>query len=116
MTVDESDAKNLFYHDLPDEEATAWAQKLKHQSLGVYASPLTYAGWRHIPSTFVRADGDRTFLQAPVIDAMLDAARSITPTAFDIVENAKEGHLFMISNPEWTGDVLRRAAGDYGLV
>ncbi len=114
VTVDEDDAKDLFYHDLLSDEVMEWTQKLKHQSLGVYTSPLTYAGWRYIPSTFVRAEGDRTVFSAPVVDAMLKAAREINPTAFDVVEStdADAGHMFMISRPEWLGEVLRRAAGE----
>jgi pimeloyl-ACP methyl ester carboxylesterase len=73
---------------------------------------MTYAGWKHMPSTYVRADGDRGYLSPTVVDAMLQKAREAVPTSFDVEERTDAGHLFMLSRPEWFADVLRRAAGE----
>jgi hypothetical protein len=44
---------------------------------------------------------------------VIKGAREIEPSAFDVIENCKEGrHCLMISYPEWTADTLRRAAAE----
>jgi hypothetical protein len=80
--------------------------------MGVFSSIMTYAAWKHIPSTFVRADGDRGYFSPAVVDQLLQASREVEPTAFDVEERTDAGHLLMVSRPEWLGQVLRRAAGE----
>lgn len=87
------------------------ASKLCHQSAGVYTSTTTYAAWRYIPSTFVIGTEDRTAITPKIVSFMIEIARKIEPTAFDVVERCDGGHCLMISRPEWLADVLRRAAG-----
>jgi pimeloyl-ACP methyl ester carboxylesterase len=112
VTVSTEDAKKIFYNDISSEEGDAWASKLSHQSIGVYTSTTTYAAWRHIPSTYVVGTEDKTTFTPELVDFIVNAAKSIEPTAFDVVEKCDGGHCLMISRPEWLADVLRRAAGE----
>lgn len=116
MTVDPEDARKIFYHDLSPAEADDWASKLTHQSLGVYSSTQTHAAWRHIPSTYVVGERDRTALTPQAVEMMLDGARRLEPGAFDVVERCDGGHCLMIGRPVWPSEVLRRAAGEVFLV
>lgn len=43
---------------------------------------------------------------------MVNSARELQPSAFDVVETCDSGHSIMLSRPEWLADVLRRAAGE----
>jgi pimeloyl-ACP methyl ester carboxylesterase len=112
VTVATEDAKKIFYNDLSSEEADQWAGKLAHQSVGVYTSTTSYAAWRYIPSTYVIGTEDKTSFTPEVVDFIINTARQLEPTAFDVVEKCDGGHCLMISRPEWLADVLRRAAGE----
>lgn len=114
-TVSPSDAKEIFYHDLEEEEEKErWVKELEsHQSLGVYSSKLSYAAWKDIPSTYVQGMKDRSVFGEEAVEAMLGAARKEVSSAFDVVEKCEEGgHCLMIGFSEWTAGVLRRAAGE----
>ena len=100
------------YSDLPDEEASKWAAKLQHQSIGVFGSTTAHAAWRYIPSTYVVAKQDKSMISKEYAHMMINAAKEIEPTAFDVVEEHDGGHCIMLSQPEWLAGVLRRAAGE----
>lgn len=55
---------------------------------------------------------DKTTFTMEMVDYMINNAKSIEPSAFDVVEKCDGGHCLMISRPEWLADVLRRAAGE----
>lgn len=112
MTVDAEDAKRLFYNDISSEEGDLWASKLLHQSLNIYTSTTSYAAWRYIPSTFVIGSNDKSSFTPELANFVIDTAKKLEPTAFDVVERCDGGHCLMISHAEWLADVLRRAAGE----
>lgn len=104
------DAKRIFYNDISSEEGDKWAAALAPQSLGVYTSIQTYAAWRYIPSTYVIAKEDKTTFTPEFVAFIINTARKIEPSAFDVVEEIDGGHCLMISQPERLAEVLRRAA------
>lgn len=106
------DAKKIFYNDMSSEEANLWASKLSHQSIRVYTSTTSYAAWRHIPSTYVVGTEDKTTFTPEMVSSIIDNAKKLEPTAFDVVERCDGGHCLMISRPEWLASVLRRTAGE----
>ena len=110
--VDPEDAKRIFYNDISSAEGDEWASKLTHQSLGVYSSTQTYAAWRHIPSTYVIGEQDQTTFTPQVVQMIINGAKQLEPSAFDVVEKCDGGHCLMISRSQWLADVLRRAAGE----
>ena len=110
--VEPEDAKRIFYNDISSAEGDEWASKLTHQSLGVYSSTQTHAAWRHIPSTYVIGEQDQTTFTPQVVQMIINGAKQLEPSAFDVVEKCDGGHCLMISRPQWLADVLRRAAGE----
>jgi hypothetical protein len=113
VTVTPENAKRIFYNDLSQEEAGPWIARLQHQSLGVYSSTQTHAGWKHIPSTYITASRDASHFQKDFLEFLLGSARAQCPTAFDVVERCEEGgHCLMISHGEWLAECLGRAAGE----
>ncbi|KAH3010854.1 hypothetical protein KXV73_006664, partial [Aspergillus fumigatus] len=53
--------KEIFYHDLPEEEAKYWASQLATQSLKALfeGHEYTYAGWKDVPSWYIGTVEDR---------------------------------------------------------
>ncbi|KAF8865736.1 alpha/beta-hydrolase [Acephala macrosclerotiorum] len=105
-------AVNVLYNDLPKAEAEYWASQLLPQSIGVFWSKTTYAAWRYIPSTYVLCGKDQS-ITLPYAEMILKAARDSKPNAIDTVEKCEDaGHSVMLSQPEWTATMLRKAAGE----
>ncbi|OBT48968.1 hypothetical protein VE00_00687 [Pseudogymnoascus sp. WSF 3629] len=113
FSVTPTDATNIFYHDLPVPLAASLAASLRPHSAGVFFSTTTHAAWMHIPSTYLISMEDRTRFTAALSGFMIQATRQMEPSAFDVVERCEgAGHCVMISEPEWTAEALRRAAGE----
>ena len=53
---------------------------------------------------------DRTSFTPQVVEMIIDEARQLQPSAFDVVEKCDGGHCLMLSRPQWLADVLMRAA------
>jgi pimeloyl-ACP methyl ester carboxylesterase len=113
FSVTPTDATNNFYHDLPVPLAASLAASLRPHSAGVFFSTTTHAAWMHIPSTYLISMEDRTRFTAALSEFTIQATRQMEPSAFDVVERCEgAGHCVMISEPEWTAEALRRAAGE----
>ncbi|KAG0648374.1 hypothetical protein D0Z07_5133 [Hyphodiscus hymeniophilus] len=111
-TVDPLEATEVFYNDLSRPEAEYWASQLLPQSIGVFWSRTTYAAWRYIPSTYVLCGRDQS-ITLPYAEMILRAAQDSQPHRIDSVERcAAAGHCVMLSQVQWTVDMLRRAAGE----
>ncbi|KAI9708069.1 MAG: hypothetical protein M1820_004273 [Bogoriella megaspora] len=106
VNVEPDDAKRIFYNDLTSDQGDTWPQ-----SVGVYASQTTYNALRYIPSTYVIGSNDQSTFTSEVVETMIKTARTIEPSAFDVVETCDGGHCLMIGRPDWLAGVLRRAAG-----
>jgi pimeloyl-ACP methyl ester carboxylesterase len=93
-------------------EAEYWTSQLLPQSIGVFWSKTSYAAWRYIPTTYVLCGRDQT-MPLPYGEMILKAAQDSKPNMIDTVEKCDDaGHSVMLSQPEWTANMLRRAAGE----
>ncbi|KAL2068192.1 hypothetical protein VTL71DRAFT_16290 [Oculimacula yallundae] len=110
-TIKPADALSVFYNDLSPPEAEYWASQLLPQSLGVFWSQTSYAAWRYIPSTYVLCARDQS-MSLSYGEMILKAAQDSKPNMVDSVERCDAGHCVMLSQPQWTADMLRRAAGE----
>jgi hypothetical protein len=112
FTVDPRSAASTFYNDMSIGQADYWSSQLLPQSLGIFWSRTTYAAWRWIPSTYVLCGNDQA-MPLPYAKIVLNAARTSMPNMIDRVEKCEiAGHFVMLSQPEWTANMLRRAAGE----
>lgn len=50
----------LSFSDMPKTEGEVWARKLAHHSAASFASPLTYAGFKDVPVSYLLCLHDRT--------------------------------------------------------
>lgn len=84
-----------------------------HSFSGMVESTQIYAAWQDIPSTFAFETQNQTlFGEREMVDYMINSAKAIRPTAFDVMEECDAGHCFMISRAEWLAAVPRRATGE----
>lgn len=72
---------------------------LKHHSYPAFASVLSVAPWRIIPSIYIICENDQAI---PLVaqEGLINAARILEPGCFDIVERCDAGHYPFISQPE----------------
>ncbi|RDW89593.1 hypothetical protein BP6252_01625 [Coleophoma cylindrospora] len=112
-TIHALHAPGILYNDLPPETAQYWTSQLRPQSLGVYWSPISFAAWRYIPSTYVLCGQDRV-VTPEYAELIVQAARtSGGECALDRVERCESaGHCVMIGHVDWCVGMLRRAAGE----
>ncbi|KAG8964984.1 hypothetical protein FRC05_003511 [Tulasnella sp. 425] len=100
------DPITTYYNDLPREAAERYAAGLKRQSYKVFASKLTYAAWRHVPTTYLYTEKD-VALPIQYQKMMVEGSGvNITTETFD------SGHSAFLAMPEKVADSIRRAAGE----
>ena len=76
--------------------------------MGLFWSKISYAAWRDIPTTVVLCEKD-----VPYAEFVAKAAQADQPNLIDAGEiNKTAGHFPMLSQPEWTANLLCRAAGE----
>jgi pimeloyl-ACP methyl ester carboxylesterase len=106
MTSD-TEAHDIFYNDIPKEEADKWIAKLNKQATKSFGDPCTYAAWKHIPSTYILCGKDNAIpIQAQELFIGQDGADFKT----ERFENAS--HSPFLSMPKETADAIKRAAGE----
>ena len=85
MTIfDPAMRPDLWWHDLSKEEVAKWDATVKSMAIGVFWTPIAYAGWRYLPSTFIMASRDRA-LPPAMAQQQIDFAKAQTPTGLDTV-------------------------------
>ena len=100
------DPIHRFYHDLPLNEAEEAVSNLRLHSTGALWSDATYAAWKHIPSTYLVCENDQA------IPLAAQEAMIADPEAKFTVERCIASHSPMLSMPDFTTEVVRRAAGE----
>ena len=111
-TVSAEIAKRVFYNDMSEAEGEKWSKELRPWNIGCTFSLSSYAGWRVIPSTYMFCKRDETVF-GQWARMLVDAAsqeRDGLGFMVDIEEEVDAGHAVMLSQPDWTVDILVRAA------
>ena len=111
MTVEPQDVKGLIYQDLPDDAVHELVMDMRPQSLGVFWSKTTFAPWQHVPTTYVVCENDHPFSVAGA-NYLISSAQATEGSKLDTVVKRQVGHCPFLSQPEWTADMLREAAGE----
>jgi len=96
----------MFYNDLPTEEAERWAGTLKSHSVRTFASPLTYAAYKDIPTTYLVCERDGAISLERQLDFIKRTGVEMT------VRKCNAGHSPFLSQPDTVVDVVREAAGE----
>lgn len=101
-------ARELFYHDLPDEEGNYWVSKLTKQSSKAFTvgGEETYTGWKDVPVWFLITTEDKSFpveAQKMMVEIARDGGADIT------VREIASSHSPMLSKPKETVDIILEA-------
>ena len=105
-TVRSSKEKEIFYNKCSPEIAEDQIPKLELFAKGTFESRPTYAAWKHIPSTYLVCENDQAI---PL--AAQEAMLAQEGANFDVVRCGAD-HSPFLSMPDFTADVVRRAAGE----
>jgi pimeloyl-ACP methyl ester carboxylesterase len=104
--------RELFYHDLPEEEGNYWVSKLTNQSLKAFTDDgeYSYSGWMDVPVWFLATTDDKALpIQAQKMFAQgaKDAGADIT------VRDIESSHSPMLSKPKETADFILEAVASF---
>jgi len=110
------DARELFYHDLPEEEGKYWVSELVPQSSKAltHGGEYIYSGWEDVPIWYLVTLEDRAFgekageIQNYAVGLARDGGGDVT------VREVGSSHSPMLSMPEETAGVIRDAAKAFG--
>jgi len=103
-----ADAREMFYHDLPEEEGKEWVSKLTDQSLKTLTEggEHAYAGWQDVPSWYIATVQDKSLpieAQRYFVQVAKDAGADVT------LKEVESSHSPMLSRPQETADIIVEA-------
>ena len=104
--------RELFYHDLPEEEGKYWVEKLQKQALQPLAKggEHYYAGWMDLPVWYLSTKEDKALpvqAQGMFVQSAKDAGADITVREIDT------SHSPMLSKPKETADFVIEAVAAF---
>jgi pimeloyl-ACP methyl ester carboxylesterase len=107
-----ADAREMFYHDLPEEEGNYWVEKLTKQSLKplMERSEAAYTGWKDVPVWFVATTEDKAlpgFVQKIFVQGAKDAGADVT------LKEVESSHSPMLSKPKEIADFILEAMASF---
>jgi pimeloyl-ACP methyl ester carboxylesterase len=102
------DARELFYHDLPEEEGKRWVDKLTEQALTALTEgyEAAHEGWREVPVWYVATKEDKALpveVQRMYVQDAKDSGADVT------LRELESSHSPMLSKPQEMVDVLLAA-------
>jgi pimeloyl-ACP methyl ester carboxylesterase len=100
--VNRTEASSVFYQDVAHELAEDATGRLRPQALRAFTDPVTAAGWRNRPVTYVVTQRDKAL---PVEDQYAFAER-----AGAAVVTLDTGHSPFLSRPHTVADIVNAAA------
>lgn len=105
-TVRSSQEKDIFYNKCSPEVAEEQIAKLELFAKGTFESRPTYAAWKHIPCTYLVCENDHAI---PLVAQ--EAMIAQEGANFDVVRCSAD-HSPFLCMPDFTAEVVRRAAGE----
>lgn len=101
------DTQNVFYHDIPREQADARSAKLSAHSTQAFNVPLRYAAYKHVPATYLFCENDNAIPLFVQQSFVAQAGEGVVKT-----HTCSSGHSPMLSMPDTVTAVVREAAGE----
>lgn len=99
-----------FYHDVPLQLAEHATSLLKKHSKASFASPVSYAPWKYIPSTYIVADEDRIAARENQ-ERMARQEGGMWSEGLSLGEvHVSTSHSPFLSRPEWMSTLIRKVA------
>jgi pimeloyl-ACP methyl ester carboxylesterase len=114
VIVAEAQPRELFYHDLPEEEGNYWVGRIEPQSLKSFMDPeggkYYYAGWMDVPVWYLGTAEDKALpfeVQKMLVGMAKDAGGDFT------VREVQSSHSPMLSKPKEVADFLLEAVAAF---
>ncbi|KIV99839.1 uncharacterized protein PV09_08508 [Verruconis gallopava] len=107
-------ARELFYHDLPEEEGHEWVARLTKQSMKAFTEgrDVTYTGWLEVPNWLLMTTDDK----ALPIDTQRMMAAMVKDQAKLTVREIATSHSPMLSKPEEVANMIIEATNTFTTV
>ena len=107
-----ADPRELFYHDLSEEEGNQWVEKLQKQALKPLAEggEHSYPGWQDVPCWYLATVNDKGLpieAQSFFVQMAKDAGGDVT------VREIESSHSPMLSRPKETVEFMLEAVGAF---
>jgi pimeloyl-ACP methyl ester carboxylesterase len=107
------DARELFYHDLPEEEGDEWVAKITKQAVAAfYGGEHAYAGWKEVPAWYLATTEDKA-LPIEVQRGLLEKARSEGTVVLREIDSS---HSPMLSRPEEVARFIEEAVQSFEAI
>ena len=106
LLVNPSTPDKIVYDDLSAEQVEAAVAELRPHSYQCFHSPVTYEGWRHVPTTYLYCTLDAAIpihIQKMMVEETAKGANINT-------EEINAGHSPFINMPEAVAESIQRAA------
>lgn len=101
--------EEIFYNDLSREEAQKSIDTLAHHSYRCFTSKVTYAAYKHIPTTYLHCTKDNA-VSMPAQETMVETARKAGAKIDTVTLEAS--HSPFLSMPDRVVAVCREAIGE----
>ncbi|KAH8893093.1 alpha/beta-hydrolase [Thozetella sp. PMI_491] len=98
------DPLKVFFHDLPTEEAQAWATRVLPEPTEGWEKPITYMGWRDIPSHYIICEDDQ------MIPALVQ--EQLGTLAGSALVRMPGGHFPQLSRPAELAHAIQQIASE----
>ncbi|KAK3394990.1 Alpha/Beta hydrolase protein [Podospora didyma] len=107
-----AEPRELFFHDLPEEEGKYWVSQLGKQSVKslVEGGDHAYAGWKDVPVWYLASTEDKALpvqAQRMFVQMAKDAGGDVT------LREVESSHSMMLSKPKETADFIMEAAAAF---
>ncbi|CAI7654683.1 unnamed protein product [Penicillium pancosmium] len=104
--------RDLFYHDLPDDEAEYWVSELTTQSLKALfeGGEFTYAGWQDVPSWYIGTVEDHGL---PVLAQRLSVGMAREMGGVVEHRELQTSHSPFLSQPALTARIILEAVAAF---
>lgn len=105
------DSRQLFYNDLPLDEAQKWGSNLEKLSRFAFDTrKMVYAGWKDVPAWYILCKADAMMTppqQEAVVKKARDGGGNITTREIDA------GHSPMLSKPYEVAQIVQEAVASF---
>ncbi|KAH8120754.1 hypothetical protein FP744_10001457 [Trichoderma asperellum] len=106
------DTRELFYHDLPEDEGNYWVGRLLNHSLKSLtdSGERVYSGWKDVPTRYLVTTDDKTF----PTEVQLGIGQGAKEQGAEVViEQIHTSHSPMLSKPKETAEFIVRAVESF---
>jgi len=100
------DPISALYNDTAADVTGYWSSQGTHSDMAAFATPLKYAAWRHIPTTYLICELDQC-VPPRAQEGMVASTEGAVKA-----EKIKSGHMPMLSMPEKFVEILMSEAGE----